>query len=426
MKRLLLLVLISLHCIDGSHCQNVVKTMPTKNDNPTSEIIPYDSLSNIRFGENFKKYLGQEILFYELSANSDLNVDGYENFKVHPTIVKIDTLWHNGKNVEPYEVSTKYSDYYKATFCALANTKNCGVSNLSSRDMGGYTKSSESRIYAKGYSTPLKEINGKKFTIIDVDESTSYYSKSTKFMLLSSEGNAVYWFAEPNNSLRGSTDCYPVILTGLIDKYKSMYIGKGEFYIKAGTSSQTPCAYKTDGTIITLYSDVKLEFIDIHFVDIFGIFSVPCFFVKTENQDELYIPLCKYPRFANTSIREPERSTWSDRWVYMEDFTFKPAEIVYKERANLERQKAENHALKLKKKEERKNQLYAKYGKSNADLILQGKVLIGMTKAMCIESWGRPSDINTTTGSWGVHEQWVYNLSTYLYFENGKLTAIQN
>lgn len=44
---------------------------------------------------------------------------------------------------------------------------------------------------------------------------------------------------------------------------------------------------------------------------------------------------------------------------------------------------------------------------------------------MCIESWGEPLDINTTTGSYGTHEQWVYGTS-YLYFENGILTTIQN
>ena len=45
---------------------------------------------------------------------------------------------------------------------------------------------------------------------------------------------------------------------------------------------------------------------------------------------------------------------------------------------------------------------------------------------MCLESWGKPDDINTTIGSYGTHEQWVYGNGYYLYFENGKLTNIQN
>lgn len=41
-------------------------------------------------------------------------------------------------------------------------------------------------------------------------------------------------------------------------------------------------------------------------------------------------------------------------------------------------------------------------------------------------SWGKPNHINRTTAAYGVHEQWVYGGGNYLYFENGRLTAIQN
>ena len=73
----------------------------------------------------------------------------------------------------------------------------------------------------------------------------------------------------------------------------------------------------------------------------------------------------------------------------------------------------------------RKIELTKKFGTANTKLILEGHVRIGMTKAMCRESWGNPDDINKTVGSWGTHEQWVYD-NSYLYFEGDKLTAIQN
>lgn len=54
-------------------------------------------------------------------------------------------------------------------------------------------------------------------------------------------------------------------------------------------------------------------------------------------------------------------------------------------------------------------------------------VYIGMTKQQVLDSmWGEPTKINTTTTKYGVSEQWVYPNNNYLYFENGKLTAIQN
>ena len=59
-------------------------------------------------------------------------------------------------------------------------------------------------------------------------------------------------------------------------------------------------------------------------------------------------------------------------------------------------------------------------------LIKEQRVRIGWGKEKCIMSWGIPKDINKTIGAWGVHEQWVYGLSSYLYFENGVLSAIQN
>jgi hypothetical protein len=56
------------------------------------------------------------------------------------------------------------------------------------------------------------------------------------------------------------------------------------------------------------------------------------------------------------------------------------------------------------------------------------RVRIGMTREQAIAAWGRPRDINRTSSSYGVHEQWVYGEygSGYLYFEDGVLTTVQN
>jgi hypothetical protein len=64
------------------------------------------------------------------------------------------------------------------------------------------------------------------------------------------------------------------------------------------------------------------------------------------------------------------------------------------------------------------------FGKETFYIILQGKVKIGMTKEMCRMSWGVPDKINETITSGKKTEQWVYS-DNYLYFDNGKLTAIQ-
>ena len=100
---------------------------------------------------------------------------------------------------------------------------------------------------------------------------------------------------------------------------------------------------------------------------------------------------------------------------------------VEEEEARIQAQKeAEFQAMLEKEEREHKASLIRKYGKKNALLILDNKVQIGFTKQMCIEAWGEPYDINRTITSWGVHEQWVYGIGSYLYFEDNILTAIQD
>ena len=59
------------------------------------------------------------------------------------------------------------------------------------------------------------------------------------------------------------------------------------------------------------------------------------------------------------------------------------------------------------------------------NLIRNQKIIIGMNQDQAIMAWGYPKDINKDVGSWGVHEQWVYN-NQYLYFKNGILNSYQN
>lgn len=65
--------------------------------------------------------------------------------------------------------------------------------------------------------------------------------------------------------------------------------------------------------------------------------------------------------------------------------------------------------------------------KYEAQLSKKPNAAIGMTKSQVRNktNWGDPKYINTTTNKYGTHEQWVYDDYQYLYFDNGKLTTIQ-
>lgn len=60
------------------------------------------------------------------------------------------------------------------------------------------------------------------------------------------------------------------------------------------------------------------------------------------------------------------------------------------------------------------------------DETFSGLFWIGMTKTQARTSLGSPDNTNTTVGSWGTNEMWVYrNKNLYLFFENGYLTSYQ-
>ncbi len=62
------------------------------------------------------------------------------------------------------------------------------------------------------------------------------------------------------------------------------------------------------------------------------------------------------------------------------------------------------------------------------------KLKIGMLKGHVVAAIGLPDDVNSSIGSWGVREQWVYGGMIgnryfpvkYFYFSDGKLTVMQN
>ncbi len=82
-----------------------------------------------------------------------------------------------------------------------------------------------------------------------------------------------------------------------------------------------------------------------------------------------------------------------------------------------------SRACRLKKK-------HPEWNLAACGTIAQGKIQLGFTKDQVVGAWGRPNDINRTVGSWGTHEQWVYDRGAYnyqfIYFENGIVTSWQD
>lgn len=70
------------------------------------------------------------------------------------------------------------------------------------------------------------------------------------------------------------------------------------------------------------------------------------------------------------------------------------------------------------------NRYLKKYGSQFGRYVAERHIVIGMNKNMVKDAWGDPDHINTTQGTYGVHEQWVYG-KRYIYFKNGIVTSKQ-
>lgn len=104
------------------------------------------------------------------------------------------------------------------------------------------------------------------------------------------------------------------------------------------------------------------------------------------------------------------------------------ANIIKEQQEKLKQERIKQLKRKAEKKQQEQKRL-AKllkvFSEWEAKLILEKKIALGMSEKALIKSWGKPDDINTSVGRWGVHKQYVYG-SQYVYVENGEITAWQD
>ena len=116
-----------------------------------------------------------------------------------------------------------------------------------------------------------------------------------------------------------------------------------------------------------------------------------------------------------------------EMWIEKNDQINEFVKLKEKEetdRKDLARQK---QILEMEKVHEEDEKYYIKrYGEATYIKIVMHKYWIGMTSDMALLSLGYPDKINRSVGSWGVHEQWIYNSKElYLFFENEILNSYQ-
>ncbi len=435
MKRLLP-TLLGLCCIADASAQLKVQSVLPHGAAPekTAPAV-YDSTANIRTGGDaayYESLVGQRILFYPRDIHADLRPAAYFNFLAEtPAVVRVDTVWlrkpRRKVRPEDFRIDTLYSDTYRPRFYKDETTAACGCTTMESHVLGRnlFPTAPET-----GWFTPAETIEGKTFEIIGLKTHRIQGEAFRVFRLRSEEGETLYWYAHTGKDKTNLRDeYYPVVVEGLIEKYHAAYVGREFFLTKRKpeapgyVSGYFGLQAKTmQGEENRLNFGTELKCIDLRLIGDGTGYAVPAFvFERKEDSVRIYIPLCRYP----TPFGVEGYTLGSDR-AFMEELIFTPSEEVYAQRAEEARKRAEARLQQEKEQKERKAALYRKYGKATAELILEGKVRIGMTREMCREAWGSPEDINTMSGSWGVHEQWVYGTNSYLYFYTGTLASIHN
>ena len=83
-----------------------------------------------------------------------------------------------------------------------------------------------------------------------------------------------------------------------------------------------------------------------------------------------------------------------------------------------------NEMAAAREKKALEKELTKKYGATNAKAIVNGTVLLGMTKEMCYIAWGEPITTNKSIVKGMITERWTYGYTEFVVFKNGKVTMI--
>ena len=418
---------------------------------------PFDSLTDIRPWRNaleYKKYIGYQLLVLPIS----------NKFECKKTTCEIRTQYLHSlckQYIEvphvPYEQSEVGAAYLMV--CGVPKNKLKGSAlkqyqereneyNNSFKDSTDiyyptYTKDEPNHnasIYYKAspnvYYTPYDKIQNTYFTILDIKIGDSFSVKKNSFYTLEEWKNpyntdpelcilqvflrnentndTLYWQGQARHIYNSYFALVPYFV-----KKVSLYKNK-DF---VATRSINNLVDINTSESVTIAPGEKWHCYDVTYLHTEKNALVQPFILMENGQNKVKIPfrdleVKKYSQLTTIDIEETLMFiTASD---YEKLLAEKQKNIDDRIAAQKERERQEELVRQI-----RKEQILKKYNSKYGPLIANGQICLKMTKDMCIDAWGQPISINTTTVEGLTLEQWVYGLGTYVYFENGIITAIQ-
>jgi hypothetical protein len=345
----------------------------------------YDSLNAFDTKEDLRIYIGEELYFLPKSTKC-------ENFKESSTI--------------------GYSDF-----------------SNSPRDPGNlkeYQYHAVQGTHQYDFKSDYNKIAGQYFIVDDFIDKTdrnkfNYNELGLYFKLINKEirDTAYYQIAKVKQHLL-SRMLIPFIVVGHFEHLKGLYMGQ-RFQAQ---QELTDIREINSGQSINCLKGSWWECVDLTLAELEdNIYSKPVLIFKNEKEEEILVEIPEYSvnlKAEKQFFLTPEEISEKERLEKLKE------QEIAEQKKQEEKERFAREADRKRKAEEFRQDCISKYGSKYGDYIADGKVVIGMTKEMCRLAWGSPMNINTTTTKYGTNEQWVYSLKHYLYFDDSKLTAIQN
>lgn len=437
----------------GATAQIAVRQNPVV-DKPVMRPEPFDSLTNlvnerrvpVHRGEepnmlNFKRYIGQQIFFLPKSSHADDAAKKKDQVTRYYCFYNLDlkpseynytytkTSWVRGREKVEQQTDILKTDRYKSIFEKTFSTSlfYTPADSVEGRyfvilDVGvGYISSRQGSRTAQEEERYLHDLSYKPLT----GESHQKYSGQSVYLIFTlqpvaggepflMEISTSYDFCERGIYRVADESCPPpMLLVSFYERMRRDHVGKN-FIARRDIRNLIDI---NTGQPVTISSGSKWKCTDLSLMELSEAYMQPCYVLENETSAVIFPLVSPSGLYANT--RFPYAFISEERYEERERLR-----QLAEEQREKERQEQEQRLIENRKQYEA--DCVAEFGPVNGKYIANGQVVLGMTKAMCEAAWGTPQWVNTTIVSGLRHEQWVYSYGKYLYFDNGKLTAIQN
>lgn len=377
------------------------------------------------YKNHLKQYVGQDIYFIPDYSKHDslikLEISNYT--LIDATHLDLDTKFYHPNKYEKFIFGeeTKYHVEYKRDILGRIK-KSVSTTEHDIIDSTNVYKAISVKHPTYGHQffyTPYSAYLGHYFKIIDFLVEQKSNTEFSLVMLDNNNDTIVYYPKQTSIDWFGPK----FILVGYYTKMKELHVGNDYIFSPSNNRDINTNDINTGAQIIIKVGS-EWHCSSLEFINIDGGLLQPYFILNNKEGNSIKVRLDDSKKESSPLLLDKFINKL-DKFINKQDY-IKQKELEKLQYAERERLLAEEKARKEKERLEFEKMIINKYGEYYGNLIIKKQVVIGMSDEMCRYAWGKPLRINTTIVEGLKSEQWVYSLYSYLYFDNGILTAIQN